>query len=93
MAMNSLTPFALVTLTSLASVTALGADRAAGQKIVEQNCAECHRTKDWNGETQDALESLIRDIVAGKIKHPQRKLDLTQEDIVNIAAFWTSGRK
>jgi hypothetical protein len=38
------------------------------------------------------LESLIKDIVAGKVKHSQRKLQLTPQEITDIAAYWTNGR-
>jgi mono/diheme cytochrome c family protein len=69
------------------------ADIEAGSAKVTQQCAECHRPKDWSGETTAALESLIKDIVAGKINHSQRKLQLTPKEIADIAAYWTSGRK
>lgn len=65
----------------------------AGQAKVQQLCAECHRPRDWSGETTAALQSLIADIVAGKVKHSQRKLELTPQDVADIAAYWTSGRK
>jgi mono/diheme cytochrome c family protein len=69
------------------------ADVEQGKAKVAQFCAECHRPKDWSGETTVALESLIKDIVAGKVKHPQRNLSLTPQEIADIAAYWTSGRK
>jgi mono/diheme cytochrome c family protein len=72
---------------------AVAADVAAGQAKVAQLCAECHRPRDWSGETTAALQSLIADIVAGKIKHSQRKIELTPQEIADIAAYWTSGRK
>jgi mono/diheme cytochrome c family protein len=71
---------------------ACAADVEAGKAKVAQNCAECHRTRDWSGETTAALESLIKDIVAGKVKHSQRKLQLTPQEITDIAAYWTNGR-
>lgn len=76
-----------------AASTAYAADVAAGQAKVAQLCAECHRPRDWSGETTAALESLIADIVAGKVKHSRRKLELTPQEIADIAAYWTSGRK
>jgi mono/diheme cytochrome c family protein len=75
------------------SCIARGADFEAGKIKVAQQCAECHRSKDWSGETQSALESLIKDIVAGKVNHSQRKITLTPQEITDIAAYWTSGRK
>jgi mono/diheme cytochrome c family protein len=86
--------YALVTIAMLTvPYYVRGADIASGKAKVTQLCVECHRQKDWNGETTAALESLINDVVAGKIKHPQRKLQLTQQDVADIAAYWTSGRK
>jgi len=84
---------ALSFATSLASASASAADVDAGQAKVTQLCAECHRSRDWSGETTAALESLIADIVAGKVKHSQRKLQLTPQEIADVAAYWTSGRK
>jgi mono/diheme cytochrome c family protein len=78
---------------SLATVPVHAGDVAAGKLKVEQACAECHRPRDWNGETTAALESLIKDIVAGKINHSKRSLQLTPQEIADIAAYWTSGRK
>lgn len=77
----------------LVCVSALPADIEAGKTKVAQQCAECHRPNDWNGETQAALESLIKDIVAGKVQHSKRAFKLSDQDAANIAAYWTSGRK
>jgi hypothetical protein len=54
--------------------------------------AECHDADDWEGEDAASLESLIRDIVAGKVKH-KRKLELSAAEIANIAAYWGTGGK
>ncbi len=75
------------------SFSVQAADIDAGKAKVTQLCAECHRPKDWTGETTTALESLIKDIVAGKVNHSQRKLQLTPQEITDIAAYWTDGRK
>jgi mono/diheme cytochrome c family protein len=86
----------LVLAQTLALAVASGAQAAdidAGKAKVTQLCAECHRPKDWSGETTAALESLIKDIVVGKVNHSQRKLQLTPQEIADIAAYWTSGRK
>ena len=69
------------------------ADVAAGKARVESQCAECHKPSDWSGESNAALESLIKDIVAGKVKHAKRRLQLSPQDISDIAAYWTGGRK
>ena len=68
-------------------------DAEAGKAKVAQQCAECHRPSDWDGETNPQLQSLLRDIASGKLAHRKRPLTLTEKDIVDIAAYWTSGRK
>ena len=47
---------------------------------------------DWEGEDAASLEELIRDIVAGKVKH-KRKLELDAAEIANIAAYWGQAGK
>lgn len=71
---------------------ALGADIAAGRGAAQAKCIQCHEADDWEGESSASLESLIRDIVAGKVKH-KTKLDLSQAEIENIAAYWGAGKK
>ena len=83
----------LAIVTSLGvSAVALAADAGAGRSVAQSKCAECHEADDWEGEDAASLESLIRDIVAGKVKH-KRKLELTAAEIANIAAYWGQGRK
>jgi cytochrome c553 len=85
-------PLSLLLFVSLSTV-ALAADVEAGKAKVAQLCAECHRASDWNGESRAALESLIKDVVAGKLAHSKRTLQITEQDAENIAAYWVSGRK
>lgn len=69
------------------------ADVQAGKSAAQAKCAQCHGPSDWEGEDAPSLEDLIRDIVAGKIKH-RGKLDLSPDEIANIAAYWGQvGRK
>jgi mono/diheme cytochrome c family protein len=79
---------ALCTLTA----TADAADVGAGRIAANAKCAECHEADDWEGESAASLDSIIRDIVAGKVKH-KRKLELTPAEIANIAAYWGAGKK
>lgn len=74
------------------AVGASAADVAAGRVAANAKCLECHEADDWEGESAASLESLIRDIVAGKVKH-KRKLELTPAEIANIAAYWGAGKK
>jgi mono/diheme cytochrome c family protein len=73
-------------------VGANAADVAAGRVAASAKCVECHEADDWEGESAASLESIIRDIVAGKVKH-KRKLELTPAEIANIAAYWGAGKK
>jgi mono/diheme cytochrome c family protein len=68
------------------------ADAQAGRSAAQSKCSQCHDADDWEGEDAASLESLIRDIVAGKVKH-KGKLELTPEEISNIAAYWGAGKK
>ncbi|HEX7115505.1 MAG TPA: hypothetical protein VF193_10265 [Steroidobacter sp.] len=71
----------------LAGTFAEAADVQAGRAAAQAKCIQCHEADDWEGEDAASLESLIRDIVAGKVKHKTR-IELTNEEIANIAAYW-----
>lgn len=71
---------------------ASSADIAAGRTAAQAKCVECHEADDWEGESAASLESIISDIVAGKVKH-KRKLELTPAEVANIAAYWGAGKK
>lgn len=77
---------------SLVATGAPAADLGAGKSAAQSKCAQCHDADDWEGESAASLESLIRDIVAGKVKH-KNKLELTPAEISNIAAYWGAGKK
>jgi mono/diheme cytochrome c family protein len=71
----------------------VAADTAAGKTLAQSQCVQCHEADDWDGESAASLESLVRDIVAGKVKH-KTKLTLTPAEIAAIAAYWgESSRK
>jgi mono/diheme cytochrome c family protein len=76
----------------LAGTAAQAADVQAGKAAAQAKCIQCHEADDWEGEDAASLESLIRDIVAGKVKH-KGKLELTAAEIANIAAYWGQGGK
>lgn len=77
----------------LASLATMAADVQAGKAIAQAQCISCHEADDWEGESAASLESLIRDIVAGKVKH-REPLQLTPEEAADIAAYWgESSRK
>lgn len=68
------------------------ADVSAGKAAAQAKCIQCHEAGDWEGEDAASLESLMRDIVAGKVKHKTR-LDLSAADMANIAAYWAQAGK
>jgi mono/diheme cytochrome c family protein len=84
---------AVLTLAALFCVggVAQAADVQAGRSAAQSKCAQCHEADDWEGEDAGSLESLIRDIVAGKVKH-KGKLELSAAEISNIAAYWGQGK-
>jgi len=89
-----MTPTWTIALALLATFApaAQAADVGAGRTAANAKCVECHEADDWEGESAASLESLIRDIVTGKVKH-KRKLELTPAEIANIAAYWGAGKK
>jgi mono/diheme cytochrome c family protein len=68
----------------------MAADVQSGKAAAQAKCIECHEADDWEGESAPSLESLIRDIVAGKVKH-KRPLQLSPAEIADIAAYWGQG--
>ncbi|MBL8270347.1 hypothetical protein [Steroidobacter sp.] len=78
---------ALVALGSVPLSVALAADVQAGKTVSQAKCSQCHEADDWEGESAASLESLIRDIVAGKVKH-KAPLQLTPAEVADIAAYW-----
>ena len=71
----------------VASFATQAADLLAGKSVSQAQCGQCHDADDWQGEGAASLESLIRDIVAGKVKH-KTPLQLSEAQIVDIAAYW-----
>jgi cytochrome c2 len=83
---------AIATIFALSvSFSAQAADAQAG-RVASQKCVQCHEADDWEGEDAASLQSLINDIIAGKVKHKTR-IELTAAEAADIAAFWGSGGK
>jgi mono/diheme cytochrome c family protein len=70
----------------VACIPAYSADSAAGQKIYSGACAACHQLKSYAGKSDADLETQIKGIVAGTIKHP-KKLTLSDDDVASVAAY------
>jgi mono/diheme cytochrome c family protein len=76
-----------ITLTLFSAVHPVdAADSAAGQKTFAGICAGCHQLKSYAGKSDADLETAIKGIVAGTVKHP-KKLTLNETDIANVAAY------
>jgi cytochrome c553 len=89
--LRTISSSAVLTLCALSTV-AFAADPAAGKAKVQQVCAECHDLTDWKGKSEKEMHDKIAGVVAGKTKHPT-KLQLSDADIDNIAAYIGSGAK
>jgi cytochrome c553 len=79
-----------ISCASLWVATSQAADSAG--KAAAQKCVQCHEADDWEGESAASLESLIRDIAAGRVKHKVR-IDLSDAEVTAIAAYWGRGGK
>ena len=77
-----------------ASFVAAAADRQAGKAVVDQTCAACHggMMSMWKGKSASDIDSLIHQVVAGKVPHP-KKLQLTDAQMADVAAYWASASK
>jgi mono/diheme cytochrome c family protein len=73
----------------LLAVPAYAADSAAGQKIFQARCAACHQLKSFAGKPEAELQTAIKGIVAGSVKHP-KKLTLGPADIDDVASYIAS---
>lgn len=86
-----LTIGAIMLVLLAAAAPSYAADAAAGQKIFESVCATCHQLKDkyYAGKSEVDLETALKGIVAGKIKHG-KALTLNASDIANVATYISS---
>ncbi len=83
---------AVFALTSLgAAFSAAAADEAAGKKTFTSVCAACHKVADYQAKSAADLQTAIKGIVAGTVKH-EKKLKLSDSDIDNVVAYIKSPR-
>jgi mono/diheme cytochrome c family protein len=68
------------------------ADIAAGKATSDKSCASCHEVADWKGQSEAQLQTLIKHVTTGKIKH-KKEIVLSDADIANVAAYWASAAK
>ena len=73
------------------SGAALAGDAAAGKAKHEEACAECHEADEFADQSAAEIEQVLKDILAGKVKHKE-KLDPSIADVAaDLAAFYASG--
>jgi mono/diheme cytochrome c family protein len=76
----------------LGAGAAVAADVAAGKAEADHACGACHKAHspvDWKGDSAADIEARIKTVLAGTAKHP-KKLQLTDEQIADVAAYWVS---
>jgi mono/diheme cytochrome c family protein len=85
----------IVVASAFAGVAGCGAvahaDAAAGKATFTQVCAECHAAGDFAGENAADLQATLKKIVGGTMKH-KKALQLTDAQIVDVAAYMSSGK-
>lgn len=87
--------FILVAVASgfvFAAGSAFAADAAAGKATFEQSCASCHELVDWKGKSEADMSTMIKDVVAGKVKH-KKAIKLEDAEIANVSAFVAANAK
>ena len=89
--MKKTLPVAAISAIALLAIALSGhaADSAAGQKTFQTTCAGCHQLKSYGSKSSAELETDIKGIVGGTVKHP-KKLTLTDTDVANVAAYIAS---
>jgi mono/diheme cytochrome c family protein len=70
----------------LSGIPVYAADSAAGQTTFAGTCAACHKLQSYAGKSEAELQTEIKGIVAGTVKHP-KKLTLSADDVANVAAY------
>jgi cytochrome c553 len=79
---------ALISLPLVAfSGAALAADHGAGKDQADA-CLDCHEPDDFAGSSAAEIEQMIRDAIAGTVKHGPEIKDLAEEDIAAVAAWF-----
>ncbi len=69
----------------------LAADAAAGKKIYDSICADCHELKDHAGKPAADLEKSLKAIVARQKKH-KKQLHLDDVQIADVAAYLSTAK-
>jgi mono/diheme cytochrome c family protein len=70
----------------LLATQVVAADAAAGKKLYDSSCADCHELKDNAGKPSVELTKSLKAIVARQKKH-KKPLKLDDEQIANVAEY------
>jgi len=89
--MRILTVAATAAALALAFGTAQAGDAAAGKAKAEA-CADCHAPEDFAGADVAELTQAIKDVASGSVKH-KAKVELSDADAADIAAYWAAGEE
>jgi mono/diheme cytochrome c family protein len=89
---TSLATLALsATASMLIASPVIAADAAAGKKIYDQICADCHELKDHAGKPAMDLQKSLKAIVARQKKH-KKQLKLDDEQIANVSEYLSTAK-
>ena len=76
----------------LSQAAAPTADRIAaaakGKELVNKYCVECH-SGEWQDESYESIVGLLKGMYVGKVKHRFKIKRLNDEEIHQVAAYWT----
>ena len=67
------------------------ADAAAAKVKFDATCADCHELKDFAGKSAADLETKMKGITAGTVKH-KGKVKITDAEAKDLAAFLSAGK-
>ncbi len=89
--MRPLTVAAAAAALVFAFGSAQAGDAAAGKAKAEA-CADCHAPEDFAGSDVAELTQAIKDVASGTTKH-KAKIEVSDEDAADIAAYWAAGEE
>jgi len=87
--MRFLTVAAATAALAFAFGSAHAGDAAAG-KAKADACADCHAPEDFAGTDVAELTQAIKDVASGVTKH-KSKVEVSDADAADIAAYWAAG--
>jgi cytochrome c553 len=83
--------FVLIAAAAAVTFSWSGLALADGKAKFEAQCADCHEAKDFAGKPAADLETKIKGISAGTVKH-KGKIKVSDADAKELAAFMAAGK-